>query len=171
MNKTWRAAVLSSLLGGVAFLVLQMTLVPLLTSSGPLAPLRWTASLVLGARALAGPFDATTLAVGLAVHAVLSIVYGVLLVGVVHRWFAEKSGPGVIAGAMYGFLLYIVNFGLLVAVFPQFSGAPAGAGVLSHIAFGVLTVAIYQALLRTRDARGGVTPPSSWLWRRPRAAR
>jgi hypothetical protein len=143
----------SSVVGGIAFLLLQMTLVPLLSNGSAWDPPRWMAALVLGRSVLAplgSSFDLALLVAGITVHFALAIVYGTALVHVVARYFPQR-GPALIAGALFGFTLYIVNLGFLIVAFPWFANAPSGVALASHFGFGLVTVWTYLALHARED--------------------
>jgi hypothetical protein len=87
----------------------------------------------------------------LGVHFVLSVVYVILLGALVSRMGA---GAALVAGAVFGLALYLVNFYGFTAVFPWFAMARNWVSVFAHVVFGLVGAWAYK-----RWARPGAAPP------------
>lgn len=129
----------AGLIAGLVFLVLELVLVPL-ALGGPLwGPPRMMAAIAMGDGVLPPPatFDAGVVLVGMLVHFALSAVLGVIF-----AWLAKASGLSggmlLLAGAVFGLLVYIVNFYGLTAIFPWFAMARNWVTILAHIVFGLV---------------------------------
>ncbi len=139
---------IGGLVSGALFLVATMWFVT--TQDLPAkAPLELISTIVKGAGAL----DAGTASpgVGLAVHAVLSVGFG-LLFALATPWL-KTNGAVALAGTVYGGLLYLLNFQILARIaFPAFKMANQPFEVLVHIVFGtLLSFAFYSSGVRSGE--------------------
>ena len=126
-------------IAGVVFLAAQM-LASAVTSAAPFDPLRWDASIVLGFHALDSSLGSTFLA-GLAVHLVLSGVYGLLYAELEARLPAEpRRHYGIQAGigVVFAALLWVINVAVIAhALLPWFvTAAPLTRLVMQAVFFG-----------------------------------
>ncbi|GAA2379071.1 hypothetical protein GCM10010404_39270 [Nonomuraea africana] len=99
-------------------------------------PLHMIASIVQGGKEaiMAGQ---TSVGVGLAVHAALSIVFGVVF-GLVTPML-RTNGTVALVGTVYGGLIYVVNFLILSPLlFPVFGDANQPFELFAHLVFGTL---------------------------------
>ncbi len=150
----WKAALWSGLISGLIFLVLEMVMVPLFLGGSPWAPPRMIGAIALGQGVLPNPpppptFDAGVVAVAMAIHFMLSAVFGVLVAFAVRRL---SLGAALAVGAVVGVVLYLVNFYLFTGVFPWFAMARNWVSVFTHISFGVGAAWAYLGLTRRRLA-------------------
>ena len=127
--------------GALAFLILEMILVPVVLGGSAWGPVRMIAGLVMG-RGVVQPSDTFdgVVVVGLAVHFALSALYGVILAFIIPRMM---GGQAMLVGGLYGLVLYLVNFYGFTLLFPWFAMAHNWVTVLSHLAFGVVAGAVY----------------------------
>jgi uncharacterized membrane protein YagU involved in acid resistance len=89
---------------------------------------------------------------GFAVHAVLSVVFGIVFALVVPA--LRSNGTVALAGGIYGALLYLVNFQLLGRIFfGQFLQGPNQPfELVVHVVFGhVLALAFYSSGIRSGE--------------------
>lgn len=146
----WSAALRAGLIAGMLYIGVEMFFTPLFLGESGIAPLQRIAAIVLGARALAPPENATaeTLLIGIGVHLVLSILFASIIAAAVHR-----SGPtaGVMVGAMAGLVLYTVNYYAFTAVFPWFVSGRTWVTVFAHLIFGFVGAWIYKTV-QTRSS-------------------
>ncbi|CAM3674111.1 Sodium:proline symporter [Deinococcus saxicola] len=146
----WPAAIWAGLIGGLAFLILEMVMVPLFLGGSPWMPVRGIAAILLGKGVLPPPpptFGWDVFLAALAVHAVLSVVFAAVLVWVTHRW---DTGMAALAGAVGGLVLYGVNFYLFTGIFPWFAMSRGWVTIFSHLVFGVVVALTYKGLIRSR---------------------
>lgn len=145
----WSAAVWSGIIAGLVFMALEMMLVPLLQGGSPWGPPRMIAAIGLGKEVLPPPatFDAVILMVAMLIHLALAIVYGLIQALIIQRL---SMGMAIAAGAVFGLVLYLVNFYGFTALFPWFAMARGGLSIFVHIVFGVVAALAYKGMLRRK---------------------
>ena len=122
------------LLSGAAFIAATMWFVSSLDMPAR-GPLRAISTIVLGNGALDD--GSANAAVGLIVHAVLSVAYGVAFGVVVSR--IRSDGVVALLGALFGAALFVVNFLVLAPLqFTPFEGANKPFELVVHVMFGSL---------------------------------
>ena len=106
---------------------------------------RLTAALVLGRPALSpsAGVDIRALTAAAVVHFSLSIIYAALLLPVTKRL---PPTAAMLAGALFGALLYLLNLYALTAIFPWFAEARGGITLAAHIVFGLSVVSTYRLI-------------------------
>jgi len=90
-------------------------------------------------------FDVMIVMVAMAVHFMLSIVIGAVFALVARRFGLLMA---VLAGAILGLGLYVVNFYGFTAIFPWFAMARNAISIVSHIGFGVVLGLSYRILAK-----------------------
>ena len=141
-----KAGALAGLIAGAVFMMMEMGLVAMAGDS-PWGPPRMIAAIVMGEGVLPPPatFDLMILMAAMAVHFMLSIVIGVVFALVARRFGLVMA---VVAGAVVGLGLYVVNFYGFTAIFPWFAMARNMISIMSHIAFGAVLGLSYRMLAR-----------------------
>lgn len=142
----WKEGLFGGLIAGLAFLLLEMLLVPLFMGGTPWEPVRMIGAMVLGQEVLPPPasFDIGITLAALAVHLVLSAIYGVILAGFIKK---RTVGSAVFIGAIFGMALYLLNFYVFAGLlFPWFAEARNWVSIVSHIAFGAAAAYAYKEL-------------------------
>ncbi|MGI8574762.1 MAG: hypothetical protein ACR2MA_05340 [Egibacteraceae bacterium] len=139
---------IGGLIAGAVFIAINMWF---LASTGQpaVAPFRLISTLVLGAGAIQS--GAASVPLGIAVHAVLSIVFGVVFAFASPLF--KSNGTIALAGGIYGALVYVVNF-LIIAftVFPQFQNPNGPLEFAAHVVFGhLLAVFFYSSGVRSHE--------------------
>ena len=157
----WRAAVWAGVIAGLVFLMLEMILVPMFMGGSPWGPPRMIAAIALGKAVLPPPdtFAPGILAAALVVHFVLSILYALILAALIAR---SGRGTAIWAGAVFGLLLYFVNFYLFTGIFPWFAMARNWISGFSHLVFGLLAGWAYAALRQPALVRETVREGRAW---------
>jgi uncharacterized membrane protein YagU involved in acid resistance len=98
-------------------------------------PLHMISTIVKGDKAMAA--GSTSVGVGVAVHLVLSALFGMLFALAVPRF--RSNGTVALAGTLYGVVLYVVNFLLLTPLaFTTFQDANQPFELFAHMVFGTL---------------------------------
>lgn len=140
-----RAAVLAGLIAGLVYLVVQIVMATWLLGSTPWVALRWQAAIILGQGVLPPPatFAAWPVLVGLLLHLLLSLLYGLLIAFIIHRGGLLM---GIVGGGLIGLALYALNFYTLTLIFPWFFAIRNWLLVVGHVLFGALVGGIYEAL-------------------------
>jgi hypothetical protein len=115
---------------------------------------RLTAALVLGDRVLPPPatFDATVWVIAALIHFVLSVGYAAVLGPLASRLSGVRM---LLAGAVFGIALYVVNLYGFTEVFPWFALARGWNAAAAHVVFGLAAVVTYRWLLLNH---GGFRP-------------
>ncbi len=150
----WKAAVWAGLIAGLVFMMLEMVMVPLFLGGSPWGPPRMIAAIALGAGVLPNPpppptFDFGVVMTAVVVHFILSIAFAVGLALILRRMDAGKA---LLIGAVFGLVLYFVNFYLFTGIFPWFANARNWVSIFTHIVFGVLAAWTYLRLAHPRPA-------------------
>lgn len=142
----WKAALWSGLIAGAVFMMMEMVLVANIGAGSPWGPPRMIAALLLGNGVLPPPatFDLGILIVAMMIHFPLSVVFATLLGWVVSHWKLGLLGS-IAGGAIYGVIIYLVNFYGFTAIFPWFAGARTPITLLSHLTFGLIMGWAYHA--------------------------
>lgn len=142
---------LAGLLAGAAFMALNAWFA---AGNGlhPLAPFRTVATLVEGPP----PVEATV-GVGIVVHAVLSVLFGVVFAALLVPLRRRSAGWIAWAGLVFGGVVYLVDFQLLargVAYFSAFRETNQPLELAAHLVFGaVLAALLLLAKPRTAQRR------------------
>jgi len=140
----WSAALWAGLFAGLAFLLINVAGIPYVDGGNSWMVVRYVASLVLGDGVLV-PATANMgiLAVAVIVNFVMAVAYASILAIIIHRGGLIM---GIILGAIFGFALYLINMGAFTILYPWFEVLYSQVFIASHIIFGALAGAIYEAL-------------------------
>lgn len=155
-----KAAVWAGLTAGFVFMALEMALVALVMGESPWAPPRMIAAIGLGDGVLPPPasFDPGIFAVAMAIHFALSILLAIVL-GWGLSLLNAGIGASLVAGAIFGLVVYYVNFYGFTALFPWFAMARGPIGIFAHAVFGAVAGGVYWALAsRAEVAESGEQP-------------
>ena len=146
---------IGGVLGGILFALVEVA-TSVATSLSPADPFRVIASMVLesGAIAPGGPWDAAA-TTGLALHFLLSVLYGVVLVAIVAvtRVAEIPRSMFLLLGIVYAMVLWTVNFLIVApAMFPEggLGGVFQLGFALAHPAYG-LGLGGYLAAVRRQE--------------------
>lgn len=135
-------------LAGVVFMMLEMLLLMFFTDQSPWGPPRMMAAMVLGKEVLPPPatFDVGIMMVAMMVHIPLSIIYGVVIGWITHRF----NNTGVLmASTLFGLFIYFINFYLIAPlVFPWFTEAQNWVSLVSHLIYGFVLGSVYVGFRR-----------------------
>lgn len=133
----WKAAILAGIVAGLVFLILEMMLVPMFLGGSPWGPPRMIGAMALGADVLPPPatFDIGVVLTAVVIHMVLSMLFAVVLAFVIRGWDISKAA---VAGAIWGLVLYFLNFYVMTAIWPWFADARNWVSILSHLVFGLV---------------------------------
>lgn len=146
----WKAAIWAGIIAGVVFIMLEMALVALVQGMSPWGPPRMMAAMVMGEGVLppmkgAVTFDPGVVAVAMIVHLVLSIILAVIL-GLGISRFGLSLLAAILSGAVFGIVVYYINFYGFTAVFPWFAMARGAISIFAHAVFGAVAGGVYQAI-------------------------
>lgn len=141
------AGVLSGFLAGVVFIALNSWFVT--TMGKPtLAPFKTIATLAQGP-----PPPQATVWIGMAIHAVLSALFGLLFAALVSQMGNRSAGWVLWAGLVYGGLIYVIDFQILSRFVGHFSAFLAVTNqpfeLTVHILFGAVLAALLLLAMRS----------------------
>lgn len=150
MRLNWKPAVTSGVVAGVVATAAQVFLWLVFTDALPgifYRDARLTAATLLGQGVLPPPatFDWKVMMVATIIHFAISIAYSLILARFLSRIEMTLS---LIAGSIYGLMIYTVNMYGVTAIFPWFSEARDWITVVTHVVFGVSLAGTYKALTR-----------------------
>jgi uncharacterized membrane protein YagU involved in acid resistance len=141
-----RPVVIAGMTAGVAFLMIEMAMLMMMGQS-PWGPPRMMGAIVLGQSALTPPdtFNMVVVGVAMMLHLVLSIVYAFIFALIAGRL---NMGAALAVGAVFGALIYAINFYGFTALFPWFAMARGTGSIAGHIAFGAILAFVYKLSAR-----------------------
>lgn len=148
----WLAGLGAGLLAGVVATLAQIALwwlfaIPVLETL--YRDTRLTAAVIMGESALHGqnlPHWKVWL-IATIIHFALSIAYGLTLAGLLGHLRGHLS---LLAGGVFGIVLYVVNLYGFTAIFPWFAVARDGITFFVHLVFGTSLAASYLAIRARR---------------------
>lgn len=149
----WTAAAVSGFAAGAVLMVLDLLWSAIFNAHGPWRTSHMIAPIFTGADTLQTSgyaFSLSVVAISLATHYVLGVVFGLVLSALLVQMKLDATrGHSLVAGAILGVLLYLVNFGVLAGFFPWLSALRGADTLAAHVVFGGLTALLYRRLNRT----------------------
>lgn len=144
----WPAAAVAGLAAGAILMVLELIWAILIVGGEPWRISHMIAAIVVGPDALeVRDFSVRLIALALATHYVLGMVFGLVLAALIAPFhLEERAGFLLLAGAAFGMALYLINFYGMSVVFPWFADLRGGVAVVAHLVFGMTAAVIYRRL-------------------------
>ncbi|WP_219419945.1 hypothetical protein [Pseudonocardia nigra] len=140
---------LGGLLAGAVFIGLTMWFAASMGNPAT-QPFLLISTILLGADAMMT--GAASVWLGVVVHAVLSIVFGIVFALVAPPF--GTNGTTALAGGLYGLLLYVVNFVVLgMTVLPQFQMPNQPFELVVHVVYGHLLALFLYSVGARRGER------------------
>jgi hypothetical protein len=135
----------AGVIASIVFQVLEILLIPRFGGGSPWGPARMIAAIVMGRGVLPPPatFDLTVVLVALAVDIVLAVIYTAVLGWLIHYW---SVGWSLTVGAVFGVLLYLINFSGFTRIFPWFEMGRNGVTLFTHVVFSLTAALAYKKL-------------------------
>ena len=151
----WVAAAAAGFVAGAILMVLELFWTSIVQDSNPWVTSHKIAAIVLGGEvARSGEFSVGIVGVALIIHYVLGIAFGLVLAAIIAPFrFDSSSGMSLLVGAVFGLILYLINFYALTSVFPWFADMRGWATLFAHLIFGMALALIYMKLERPAIAR------------------
>lgn len=149
----WTAAAVCGLAAGAVLMVLDLIWSAIFHPDGPWRISHMIAPIFLGADTLVPSpyrFSMAVVAIALFAHYGLGVVFGLVMAAVMAQLRLDAApGRAVAAGAILGTVLYLINFGGLVALFPWLAGLRGWDTYAAHLVFGITGALLYWRLKRT----------------------
>ena len=141
----WGKGAIAGLIAGALFITVEMFLMEAFGRGNMWDPLRLSASITLGDRAVATstPFTFDILFVGMLMHFVLSIWYAVVLGMLIRKL---KPVTAMLVGAGFGLLMYLFHFYALTAFYPWVANWRNWIVIVTHLLFGMSAAWVYSHL-------------------------
>lgn len=149
------AAAASGFVAGALLMVLELFWSSIVQDANPWVMSRKISAIVLGADVLrSSEFSVGIVGVALIIHYVLGIVFGLVLAAIIAPFHFDSSiGMAMLVGAVFGLILYLINFIALTSVFPWFADMRGWTTLVANLIFGMALALIYMKLERPAIAR------------------
>ncbi|MEO6225099.1 MAG: hypothetical protein ABIO80_04545 [Sphingomicrobium sp.] len=131
--------------------MLEMVLVATVGGGSAWGPPRMIAAMVMGREVLPPPatFALVPMTVAMMIHFVLSIILAAVLGWIISKWRLSLTSS-IITSALFGLLIYVVNFYGFTAVWPWFAMARGWISIFAHAMFGLVLGWAYHAIAAPR---------------------
>ena len=154
----WTAAAVSGFAAGAVLMVLDLVWSALFNPDGPWRISHMIAPIFLGAGSASQgyPFSVTVVAVALATHYALGILFGLAVAWIMSHLELDTLPPSAMAtGAAFGVLLYLFNFHVVARVlFPWLAQLRGVETLAAHVVFGMVAALLYERLKRIPPTAG-----------------
>ena len=150
----WAAAAVAGFGAGAILMVLDLFWSIAITGDGPWAASRMIAAIVMGPQVLQSTaFSLSVVIVALLLHYVFGIVGGIVIAAVsAPLGLDSRLSLAVLTGAVFGVVLYVINFHGMTTFFPWFTQIRGWTTLLINLVFGISTTLLYWKLERRGDA-------------------
>ena len=157
----WGKGAFAGVIAGMLFMTVEMGLMKVFGGGNIWDPVRLSASITLGNRAVATstPFTFDIFFIGMMMHFLLSILYAVILGMLIRKL---KPAAAILAGAGFGLLMYFFHFYGLTAFYPWVVNSRNWIVVVAHLIFGMYAAWIYSHLhMRQLMHDAGLSPEAN----------
>jgi hypothetical protein len=146
----WPAAAVAGLAAGAVLMVLELIWLTWFAHASPWAASHMIAAIVMGPDTVqSSGFSLGVVTVALLAHYVLGSLLGLVLAAIVAPFHLDSSlGMLSLTGAVFGAVLYLLNFYGMVQFFPWFVDWRGTATLVNHLIFGVSAALLYARLDR-----------------------
>jgi hypothetical protein len=155
----WTAAAVSGFAAGAVLMVLDLVWSALFNPDGPWRTSHMIAPIFLGAGSASQgyPFSVLVVAIALATHYALGILFGLAVAWIMsHLELDTLPASAMATGAVLGVLLYLLNFHVLARLFFPWLADLRGVDTLAaHVVFGSVAALLYERLKRIPTATAG----------------
>jgi hypothetical protein len=146
----WTAACVAGFVAGAVLMVLELIWSVAISNSSPWATAHMIAALMMGPDVLQSTgFDLGVVAMALVTHYVLGVFF-TLILAIIIAPFRFDSSPALAAavGAVFGVVLYWVNFYGISHYFRWFEDMRGWTALVAHVVFGACAALAYWQLER-----------------------
>jgi hypothetical protein len=146
----WPAAAVSGFAAGAVVMVLELLWSSIFLDTSPWTTSHMIAAIVMGPDTLQSTtFSVGVVAVALATHYVLGIVLALILASIIAPFHFDSSvGMVLLTGAVFGLVVYLLNFYGMVRFFSWFADMRGWTTLATHLVFGMSAAIIYWKLER-----------------------
>lgn len=150
----WVAAAVSGFAAGAVLMILDLVWSAIFNPDGPWRTSHMIALIFSGAadslHTADYQFSLSVVSIALLIHYALGIAFGLVLAAILVQLRLDTEPlKALVAGAILGCLLYLVNFEMLTAFFPWLAGLRGAATLAAHVVFGCVAAGLYWRLKRT----------------------
>lgn len=153
----WTAAAVAGFAAGAVLMVLDLVWSAVFNPDGPWRTSHMIAPIFTGAGSLQTSgygFNLGVVAISLVTHYVLGIVFGLGVAALLVQLRLDSTpGRALVAGAILGVVLYLINFTVLVGFFPWLTALRGADTLAAHVVFGIVAALLYCRLKRTATER------------------
>jgi hypothetical protein len=146
----WIVAGVSGFAAGAVLMVLDLLWSSIVDPGGPWRTSHMIAPILLGTDAgqlKVFDFSHHVVAIALAVHYALGIVFGQVLASVMAPLHLDATvRRALVTGAVFGLILYVVNFFGMVRWFPWLADLRGWPTIAAHLVFGMVAAWLYWRL-------------------------
>ncbi len=153
----WLVAAIAGFAAGAVLMVLDLFWSSVVEGGGPWKTSYMIAPIFMGPEILQSPgfpFKFSVVAVALATHYVIGILFGQALAAILAPLNLDSSIPkALVTGAVFGGVVYLLNFYVMSNWFPWLADLRGWATVAAHLVFGTVAAFLYWKLERTAKER------------------
>ncbi|QDH69799.1 hypothetical protein [Marilutibacter alkalisoli] len=130
-----KAVACAAVAAGIVFLALELILTPLLMGLSSWVPMRMIAAITMGHVVLPPPdtFDSSAVSAAVVVHFLLSLIYALVFALIAK---GRSLATDTVLGAVFGLVLYGVNYYGFTYLFPWFIEMRHWVSALIHLVSG-----------------------------------
>jgi len=141
----WPAAAVAGLCAGALLMVVELFWSSMVVGVNPWGTTRMIAAIVMGPDVLqTSLFSVPTVAAALVIHFALGAVLGMILAAIIAPFQLDSSvGMALLAGAVFGAVVYLINFHVMTRFFTWFVDARGWHTVVGHLMFGMAMALCY----------------------------
>lgn len=144
----WAAAAASGFVAGAILMVIELLWTTNLMGVTPWTISHMVAAILMGPDVLhSHEFSISIVGVALIIHYVLGVVFGMILAAVMAPFHLDSSPSlALVTGAVFGLLLYLLNFYGMARLYPWFMELRGWSTVIAHLIFGMAAAIMYWKL-------------------------
>jgi hypothetical protein len=148
----WAAAAVAGFGAGGILMVLELAWTAFIVQGDPWVATRMVAAMVMGWDVLQTTgYSLGVVVAALAVHYILGVAFGIMLAAIIAPFQLDSSTPMVLfAGAVFGLVLYVLNFYGMVGAFSWFAELRGWPTAIGHVIFGMSSAYIYRRMENPR---------------------
>jgi hypothetical protein len=149
----WPAAAVAGFAAGAVLMVLDLLWSAAFNIDGPWRTSHMIAPILTGVDNVApsgSEFSVGVVAISLVIHYFLGTLFGLAMAAVLVQLGLDATpGRAMVAGAVLGGVLYLINFQLLVEFFPWLTELRGIETLAAHAVFGIVAALLYIRFKRT----------------------